>query len=220
MNLPIPCIIKHHFDDGVYHCAVVKDGRDYVHVIRMMSSGMGIERLPKERRAPKSDRVVVEEFIPLEGRDVSADLQRYLDAGTKFGITLSAERLLKDCLNRADNKPDINLTEETTMASTKKSTKKSVPAEGLVAADLSTYKVSEKVRTESGRKAIDSDDATAKELRGKTLDEVYAIAGKELGQTQKELKEKYQHLNIGMQRMNLGNRIRGARAKAKAEKKG
>jgi hypothetical protein len=214
MSLPIPCVIKYHFDDGVYHCAVVKDGRDYVHVVRMMSSGMGIERIPKERRV--GNVILQEQFEVLERRDVSADLQKYLAAGVKFGMTLTAERLLQDCLNHADTKPSTNSTEEEiTMARTKSS-----KTEGLITADLSTYKVSEKVRTDSGRKAIDSDDATAKELRGKTLDEVYSIAGKELGQTQKELKDKYQHLNVGMQRMNLGNRIRGARAKAKAEKKG
>jgi hypothetical protein len=42
---------------------------------------------------------------------------------------------------------------------------------------------------------------------------VYAVASKMAEIPVKELQEKYGHLNVGMQRMNLGNRIRGAVAK-------
>jgi hypothetical protein len=49
----------------------------------------------------------------------------------------------------------------------------------------------------------------AKTLEGATLDEVYRLGTKATGETQKALKDKYGHLNDGMQRMNLGNRIRG-----------
>lgn len=64
-------------------------------------------------------------------------------------------------------------------------------------------------KTAGGNVSVDSDDATAKALRGKPLDEVYTKAAKVLGVTVKELQTRYGKLNVGMQRMNLGNRIRG-----------
>jgi len=83
----------------------------------------------------------------------------------------------------------------------------------LIRADLSRYHVHD-VKTPSGRKAIDRDDAVAQELRGLPLDKVYALASSELGDTVAQLEKRYGHLNPGMQRMNLGNKIRGARAAA------
>jgi hypothetical protein len=65
-------------------------------------------------------------------------------------------------------------------------------------------------KTAGGNPSVDSGDKIAIRLRGKTLDEVYKEAAEALGETQKELKAKYAHLNIGMQRMSLGNRIRAA----------
>ena len=65
----------------------------------------------------------------------------------------------------------------------------------------------------SGKRTLRTNDPVAEALDGFTLDEVYAVASKMTDITQKELKEKYGHLNGGMQRMNLGNRIRGAVAK-------
>jgi hypothetical protein len=66
------------------------------------------------------------------------------------------------------------------------------------------YHVDDKTRTPSGRKSIDSNDKVAKALRGKSLDEVIAIAKK----NDIDVK-KYAHLNAGMQRMNIGNKLRG-----------
>lgn len=51
-------------------------------------------------------------------------------------------------------------------------------------------------------------DELALALQGLTLDEVYAIAAPALGSSEEELRTKYGHLNPGMQRMNLGNRMR------------
>lgn len=82
----------------------------------------------------------------------------------------------------------------------------------LVKPDLTRYVTSDEVKTASGRKAIDIDDSVAAELRGMDLDDAYRAASAATGETQKALKERYGHLNPGMQRMNLGNRIRGARA--------
>jgi hypothetical protein len=82
--------------------------------------------------------------------------------------------------------------------------------------DLDKYKVSHDVRTESGAPSMDIGDATAKLLRGKTLEETYKIAAKLLDASEKSLRDRYTHLNPGQQRMCLGNRLRAA---AKKEKK-
>lgn len=85
-----------------------------------------------------------------------------------------------------------------------------------IKADLEHYKISRDVRTESGAPSVDIGDATAKRLRGCTLNEVYKVAAKELDASEKSLRDRYTHLNVGQQRMTLGNRLR---AVAKKEKK-
>lgn len=75
--------------------------------------------------------------------------------------------------------------------------------------DLSNYK---EVKSASGNASLDNGDEVAKQLREKPLDDVYSIAAKVLREPVKALKARYEHLNVGMQRMNLGNRIRGAQA--------
>lgn len=76
------------------------------------------------------------------------------------------------------------------------------------------YKKPDGVKTAGGNQAVDCGDNTAKLLRGKTLDEVYKIAARETRESEAELRKQYKHLNPGMQRMNLGNRIRGANTKS------
>ena len=65
-----------------------------------------------------------------------------------------------------------------------------------------------KVKSASGRNSLDCGDKVARLLRGKTLDEVYALAAEKLITSEQELRAKYAHLNTGMQRMNLSNRMR------------
>lgn len=79
--------------------------------------------------------------------------------------------------------------------------------------DLSRYFVSD-VRTPAGRRTLDCADDISVQLRGLSITEVYAEASKVLGESVEGLTKQYGHLNIGMQRMNLGNRIRGAIAAA------
>lgn len=81
--------------------------------------------------------------------------------------------------------------------------------------DISGY---EKVKNASGHTSYDNGDDIATKLRGKTIDEVYAFASKQLKEPEKDLRAKYKHLNPGMQRMSLGNRLRKI-ANAKAEAK-
>lgn len=67
-----------------------------------------------------------------------------------------------------------------------------------------------RTKSASGSSSMDSGDQVAQELRGMELDEVYSKVAKVLGETITSLKAKYAKLNVGMQRMNLGNRYRAA----------
>ena len=58
---------------------------------------------------------------------------------------------------------------------------------------------------------LDKDSGTpaeAAKLRGMDLARVYAYAAGLLNESIDGLKARYEHLNPGMQRMNLGNRVR------------
>ena len=63
-------------------------------------------------------------------------------------------------------------------------------------------------KTAGGHTSIDNNDKLAQKLRGASIDDVYKQAAKVLEETEKDLRKKYGHLNVGMQRMNLGNRMR------------
>lgn len=71
--------------------------------------------------------------------------------------------------------------------------------------DVSGYT---KTRNASGAVSLDNGDSTAEKLREKSLDQVYDIVAKALKEDVKALRAKYKHLNAGMQRMTLGNRMR------------
>lgn len=66
------------------------------------------------------------------------------------------------------------------------------------------------LKSAGGHSTMDNGDALAKQLRGADLEEVYKQASKLLGESVTELKARYAKLNPGMQRMNLGNRMRAA----------
>jgi colicin import membrane protein len=71
-----------------------------------------------------------------------------------------------------------------------------------------------KGETAAGNSTADNGDSIAERLRGKDLDAVYGIVAKATGESAKALKARYAKLNPGMQRMNLGNKLRGALAQA------
>lgn len=73
--------------------------------------------------------------------------------------------------------------------------------------DLTEYQT---VVSAGGNSSLDNGDEVAKLLRGKSLDEVYTIVAKHTEEAEKQLRSNYKHLNVGMQRMNLGNKLRGA----------
>ena len=60
------------------------------------------------------------------------------------------------------------------------------------------------------KRSIDKGDAVATSLRKLTLDAVYATAASATGISKAGLRDRFAHLNPGMQRMNLGNMIRKA----------
>lgn len=53
-------------------------------------------------------------------------------------------------------------------------------------------------------------DKLAEEIKGYTLNQLYYMAHEKTGITLKSLHEAYDHLNLGLQAMNLRNRIRAA----------
>jgi len=65
----------------------------------------------------------------------------------------------------------------------------------------------------------DVGDAVAIKLRkaNGNLDALYAMVAEETGLTKSDLRSRYSHMNPGMQRMNLGNVLRGAAKKARAK---
>lgn len=82
---------------------------------------------------------------------------------------------------------------------------------GGKAVDLSDYV---KVKTAAGGTSYHNGDAVAERLAGKSLDEVYAVVSRLIKVEEKELRSKYKHLNVGMQRMALGNRARKGQSAA------
>lgn len=85
----------------------------------------------------------------------------------------------------------------------------------LVPADLAKYTLHES-KTANGRRHLDIADDTADKLREKTLDQTYTYAAKVLDEPESDLRKRYKALNVGMQRMNLGNRVRAAFRAAEA----
>lgn len=61
-------------------------------------------------------------------------------------------------------------------------------------------------RTASGTKSLNNGDKVASKLNALSMEDVHAVT---LACTEIDTTEKYAHLNVGMQRMNCGNRLRG-----------
>lgn len=66
-------------------------------------------------------------------------------------------------------------------------------------------------KTVNGNVSLNNGDSVAKKLVTVELADIYGIVAKELDVSKASLVERYKHLNVGMQRMNLGNLLRGAR---------
>lgn len=66
----------------------------------------------------------------------------------------------------------------------------------------------------STRRSVDKGDAVALELRVLELADVYQIVSREARVSTRDLIARFEHLNPGMQRMNLGNMLRRVRRQA------
>lgn len=71
--------------------------------------------------------------------------------------------------------------------------------------DLSRY---ERTKAPGGGVSYHNGDEVANLLNGKDLDAVYKTVAAKTKTEENDLRKKYKHLNAGMQRMNLGNRLR------------
>ncbi|AZS06540.1 hypothetical protein [Alteromonas phage ZP6] len=76
-----------------------------------------------------------------------------------------------------------------------------------IVADPSKY---QKSKSASGNVSRNNGDAVATALTGQPIENVRAIAAEMCDVPAEDLEAKYAHLNVGQQRMNLGNKIRGA----------
>tara|TARA_Y100000034_G_C6908939_1_gene422722 strand:- start:5766 stop:6269 length:504 start_codon:yes stop_codon:yes gene_type:complete len=75
----------------------------------------------------------------------------------------------------------------------------------------------EKGRAGSGAVSRHNGSIVAKTLDGLTIEEVRSICAAMTGQTVEALEARYEKLNVGMQRMNMGNLIKGAIGKIERE---
>lgn len=80
---------------------------------------------------------------------------------------------------------------------------------------LANYVKTKEIKTKTGRTSVDTGDATAVRLRGQSLEKTFEEASKATGFSVNDLIKRYEKLNPGMQRMNLGNLIRGVAKLAK-----
>jgi hypothetical protein len=118
-----------------------------------------------------------------------------------------------------EEKPKSETGDKTMAKAKKKAAKKAGNGSGAAVRTISgkTVDLSKYVAAKApgGGKSFNNGDDVATKLAGKDLDSVYSYAAKTLKVEEKELRSKYKHLNPGMQRMNLGNRLRkGLNAKA------
>lgn len=67
-----------------------------------------------------------------------------------------------------------------------------------------------KAKSKNGHATLHNGDYVATQLAEMTLAEVYSHVSLMLGVRVDDLQAKYGHLNVGMQRMNLGNRLRAS----------
>lgn len=73
-----------------------------------------------------------------------------------------------------------------------------------------------KAKSKSGHATLHNGDHTAQTLAEMDLDQIFAHVAIMTGHDEIALRKMYAHLNPGMQRMNLGNRVRAAAKKMQA----
>ena len=118
---------------------------------------------------------------------------------------------------------DITLPRGDVIKATKEEIEEAIAAEDAAVAALAEMEASPFARLTKAtcdvylrgdKKSYDNGDEIAKFLRPRALIDVYVSAACLLREDVVLLRQRYAHLNPGQQRMNLGNRIRGAARKA------
>ena len=118
---------------------------------------------------------------------------------------------------------DITLPRGDVIKATKEEIEEAVAAEDAALAALAEMEASPFARLTKAtcdvylrgdKKSYDNGDEIAQFLRSRALIDVYIFAACLLREDVVLLRQRYAHLNPGQQRMNLGNRIRGAARKA------
>ena len=83
--------------------------------------------------------------------------------------------------------------------------------------DLSDYVA---VKSAGGNSSLDNGDTLAKKLRGLDIEGVYKEYARVAGRDEADaMRKRYKDLNVGMQRMNLGNRLRAHLKATKTQSK-
>lgn len=118
---------------------------------------------------------------------------------------------------------DITLPRGDVIKATKEEIEEAIAAEDAASAALAEMEASPFARLTKAtcdvylrgdKKSYDNGDEIAHFLRSRALIDVYVSAACLLREDFVLLRQRYAHLNPGQQRMNLGNRIRGAARKA------
>ena len=118
---------------------------------------------------------------------------------------------------------DITLPRGDVIKATKEEIEEAIAAEDAAVAALAEMEASPFARLTKAtcdvylrgdKKSYDNGDEIARFLRPRALIDVYVSAACLLREDVVLLRQRYAHLNPGQQRMNLGNRIRGAARKA------
>jgi len=77
-------VVKYHTPEGVFHVLLTKEGRKWLHILQMDSTGLRLRRVRTAERSYMADT----------DYPTSKAIDHFLDAGKRFGITDSAKYTL------------------------------------------------------------------------------------------------------------------------------
>jgi hypothetical protein len=105
----------------------------------------------------------------------------------------------------------VTFTPDTKPAAADKPAREKMPIDqrrnGIVPATYLQHYV--KTKKADGSTCLDNNDNVAAHLRGLELNEIYELVADKLNCSERDLMTRYSHLNLGQQRMSLGNLLRG-----------
>ncbi len=107
-------------------------------------------------------------------------------------------------MTKIDSKKDVKTDAKLKGKATDDKTEVTAPSGISIRVDRTKYQAS---RSAAGGKSLNNGDVVALALDGLTLEEVQSLADKLIKDN--DFADRYAKLNVGMQRMNIGNRLRG-----------